>query len=76
MITAELLKKARPQKLGKTPVVVLPVPNWETMRERMEFLEEFYQMSVSKKYKRDIATARASKQKISSRDLYSKLGLI
>lgn len=71
-----LMKKAQIFKLGKSPVVVLPVSTWETIRERFSQLEEYYQMSTSKKYKQDIARARASKKEVSSKDLYKKLGLV
>ena len=70
-----LMKKAQIFKLGKNPVVVLPVSAWETIRERVSVLEEYYQMSTSKKYKQDIALARASKKAVSSAHLYKKLGL-
>lgn len=70
-----LMKKAQIFKLGKNPVVVLPVSAWETIRERVNKLEEYYQMSTSKKYKQDIARARTSKKELSSKDLYKKLGL-
>lgn len=71
-----LTKKAQVFKLGKNPVVVLPVSAWETIRERVSQLEEYYQMSTSKKYKKDIATVRASKKVTSSKDLYKKLELV
>lgn len=71
-----LMKKVQTFKLGKNPVVVLPVSAWETIRERVSVLEEHYQMSTSKKYKKDIARARASKKIISSENLYKKLGLV
>jgi hypothetical protein len=70
-----LMKKAQVFKLGKSPVVVLPVSTWETIRERVGMLEEYYKMSISKKYKQDIARARASKKEVSSDALYKKLGL-
>ncbi|MBI1754912.1 hypothetical protein HY250_01030 [Candidatus Azambacteria bacterium] len=70
-----LNKEIKAQKIGTVPVVVLPVSAWETIRERMGLLEEYYQMSTSKKYKRDIARARASKKEISAKDLYKKLRL-
>ena len=70
------MKKAKTFKLGKQPVVVLPVHTWEKIVERTEMLEEYYEMSNSKKYKRDIANARVSKREISSDSLYKKLGLI
>lgn len=69
------MKKAQVFKLGKSPVVVLPVSAWETIKERVGMLEEYYQMSTSKKYKRDIARARISKKEVFSEDLYKKLGL-
>lgn len=71
-----LMKKAQIFKLGKSPVVVLPVRAWELISERTEMLEEYYKMSNSKKYKKDIANARASKKEISADALYKKLGLI
>ena len=71
-----LMKKAQFSKIGKNPVVVLPVSAWEIMRARFDTLEEYYKMSTSKKYKKDIANARASKKEISSKSLYKKLGLI
>ena len=71
-----LMKKAQIFKLGKSPVVVLPVRTWKLIRERAEMLEEYYQISNSKKYKRDIADARASKKEIPANSLYKKLGLI
>ena len=71
-----LMKKAQIFKLGKSPVVVLPVRTWKLIRERTDMLEEYYQMSNSQKYKRDIANARRSKKEISANALYKKLGLI
>lgn len=70
-----LMKKAQIFKLGKSPVVVLPVRAWEMISERANMLEEYYQMSTSKKYKKDIADSRVSKKEISSNALYKKLGL-
>ena len=71
-----LVKKAQIFKLGKNPVVVLPISAWEVLRKRIDLLEEYYQMSVSKKYKKDIANARISKKEVSSKDLYKKLKLV
>ncbi len=70
-----LMKKAQTFKLGKNPVVVFPVSAWEIVRARISQLEEYYQMSTSATYKKDIASARASKKQISSKALYKKLGL-
>jgi len=71
-----LMKKAQVFKLGKSPVVVFSVSAWEVIRARVDLLEEYYQMSTSKKYKRDIVSARTSKKEISAKDLYKKLGLV
>ncbi|MBI5078107.1 MAG: hypothetical protein HZB11_01910 [Candidatus Yonathbacteria bacterium] len=70
-----LNKGIKTQKIGKMPVVVLPLQVLETMRERFSMLEEYYQMSTSKNYKQKIARARASKKEISAKDLYKKLVL-
>ena len=70
------MKRAQVFKLGKSPVVVLPVRAWEIISERANMLEEYYRMSNSKKYKQDIAHARISKKEITSRVLYKKLGLV
>lgn len=69
------MKKAQTFKLGKNPVVVFPVSAWEAIRARVGMLEEYYQMSTSKKYKQDIIRARVSKKEVSSKELYKKLGL-
>lgn len=71
-----LMQKMQTFKPGKNPVVVFPVSAWEIVRARVDMLEEYYQMSNSKKYKQDIARARASKREASSKDLYKKLGLV
>lgn len=70
-----LVKKAQIFKLGKSPVVVLPVLVWEGIRERIDMLEEYYEMANSKRYKQDIARARSSKKEILSENLYKKLRL-
>ncbi|OGG40284.1 hypothetical protein A2118_02270 [Candidatus Kaiserbacteria bacterium GWA2_50_9] len=70
-----LMKKAQSFKLGKSPVVIFPVSAWEVIRARVDMLEEYYQMSNSNTYKRDIARARASKKETPSKVLYKKLGL-
>ena len=70
------MKKVQIFKLGKSPVVVLPVHAWKLISERSDMLEEYYQMSSSKKYKKDIVKARKSKNEINSTVLYKKLGLV
>lgn len=70
-----LNKEVNVQKIGKIPVVVLPVLAWEIIHGRINMLEEYYQMNISKNYKQSIARARASKKEISAKDLYKKLKL-
>lgn len=70
-----LMQKAQILKLGKNPVVVLPVSTWETIREKIEDMQEDLEMYVSKNYKKSIARARGSKRFYSSEDVYKKLGL-
>ena len=71
-----MLKNAQIFKLGKSPVVVVPVAAWESLREHIDTLEEYREMSLSKNYKKDIALARASRKQVSSAHLYKKLGLV
>lgn len=71
-----LMKKSQVFRLGKNPVIVFPVSAWEVIRARVDMLEEYYQMSTSPSYKKDIAHSRASKKEIPSKDLYKKLGLV
>ncbi len=60
------MKKAQVFKIGKNPVVVLPIETWEKISDRVNMLEEHYQMSNSKKYKKDITDARVSKNEITA----------
>ncbi|MBI3459176.1 hypothetical protein HY061_02870 [Candidatus Azambacteria bacterium] len=76
MINSTLLKKVQVFKMGKNPVVVLPMNVWDTLTEQFDTLEEYYKMSTSVKYKKDIARARVSKKWISAKDVYKKLGLV
>lgn len=69
------MKKSKVFNLGKDPVVVFPISTWEAIRARVDMLEEYYKMSTSTSYKKDIASARASKKEVSSKDMYKKLGL-
>lgn len=71
-----LIKKIKIFKVGKSPVVVLPVETWGKINERVNMLEEYYQMSNSKKYRKDIASARSSKKEMGAIDLYGKLKLV
>ncbi|MEK7506394.1 MAG: hypothetical protein AAB572_02205 [Patescibacteria group bacterium] len=46
MTNLELLSKTKAQKIGKTPVVILPLKIWEEIGERLEEAE----VSLSKKF--------------------------
>ncbi|OHB21466.1 MAG: hypothetical protein A2939_02940 [Parcubacteria group bacterium RIFCSPLOWO2_01_FULL_48_18] len=50
----EKLNKTRPRKIGKSPVVVLPLDDWH----RVESLLEEYQMSRSHNYRQSIKDSR------------------
>jgi len=54
MNKSTLLEKAKPQKIGKAPVVVLPLRDWEKMKS---ILEE-YEILRSQRYIKSIAEAR------------------
>ena len=69
-------KKVKQMKIGKDPVVVLPVSFWKSICDNLEELEEYYEMSTSENYKKAIAKARKSKKFISSQEVYKKLGLV
>ena len=68
-------KNVRQMKIGKEPVVVLPVSFWKSLCDNLEELEEYYEMSTSVNYKKAIAKARKSKSFVSSEEAYKKLGL-
>ena len=63
-------------KIGKDPVVVLPVSFWKSVCDDLDELQEYYEMSTSANYKKAIAAARKSKKLISSEEVYKKLGLV
>ena len=52
MNTLTMLKKIRPQKIGKLPIVILPLDYFEKMKEDLE-------MSYSKRLPKEIKEARA-----------------
>lgn len=70
-----LSKKLQRVKIGKDPVVVLPLSFWKSICDNIEELEEYYEMSTSENYKKAIADARKSKKYISAEQVYKKLGL-
>lgn len=71
MTNAELLKKVKTQKIGKTPMVVLPLNIWEEIEERLENLE----ILKSKTLKKKISKARSEKKLHSSSQIKKSLGL-
>ncbi|PIP30165.1 hypothetical protein COX26_00110 [Candidatus Jorgensenbacteria bacterium CG23_combo_of_CG06-09_8_20_14_all_54_14] len=62
MTVQQLLEKAKIQKIGKTPVVVLPLDVWQSIEEQLEELE----MRFSNPFRKKIAKARAEKKFYSS----------
>ena len=67
MVTTAELKKIRRQNIGKLPVVILPLAQWQ----EVEAILEDYEMMCSQKYRESIAEARRQIQegKIHSLDL-------
>ncbi len=59
MVISTILKKVRFQKIGKAPVVVLPLEFWQKIEERLEDLE----MINSCRLRKEIAEAREEVKK-------------
>ena len=51
MTTLTVLKRLKPQRIGKTPIVVLPLADYERMKEDLE-------MFYARKLAKDIREAR------------------
>lgn len=67
----EQMSKVKEFKVGKTPVVVLPLDDYDAMREHVEMYE-------SQIYRKEIAKAREEVKKgrvVPYEDLKRKLGL-
>ncbi|MEK7192367.1 MAG: hypothetical protein AAB646_02545 [Patescibacteria group bacterium] len=62
MTTAKLLEQSKVQKIGKKPVVVLPLSIWKEIEDRLEDV----QANESKSFKKKIAKARMEKKFYSS----------
>ncbi|MBN2197659.1 hypothetical protein JW698_00455 [Candidatus Wolfebacteria bacterium] len=60
MTISTLLSKAKTQKIGKEPVVVLPLSIWEELTEYLENIEMVQSQSLKKK----ISKARSEKKLI------------
>jgi hypothetical protein len=58
MTIQALLKKSKIQKIGKTPVVVLPFKIWREIENRLEDME----MNASVVLRKKIAKARSEKK--------------
>lgn len=61
MIVTQILEKVRPQKIGKEPVVVLPLKVWRYIEHELEDIE----MQNSKALRGKIAKARKEKKQYS-----------
>lgn len=58
----EKLRESKPQKIGKSPVVVIPLAVWKELEEKLEDFD----MLRSKKLVREIARVRREKKLYSS----------
>ena len=70
MTPSKLLEQSREQRIGKKPVVVLPLAVWRELENRLEDLI----MLESKKLKSKIAKARSEKKLYSACQLKKVLG--
>lgn len=71
MTNSQLLEQHRVQKIGKKPVVVLPLEIWKEIEARLEDSE----MSQSLSFKKKIAKARSEKKVYSSSEVKRLLRL-
>jgi len=71
MTISTLLKKVYSQKIGKTPVVVLPLNFWQEIESNLEDLE----MMNSRFLRKKIAKARLEKKAYNSSRAKKLLGI-
>lgn len=71
MTISTLISKTKVQKIGKAPVVVLPVKIWQFIEEQLEELEMFHSESLRNK----IAKARSEKKFYSASEARKILGV-
>ena len=71
MSTAKLLEQGKQQKIGKKPVVVLPLKIWKEIEDRLEDS----QAKESKNFLKRIAKARLETKLYSSTQAKKSLGL-
>lgn len=65
----EKIHNIRPQRLGKNPVVVLPLEFWEKIEDKLEYLEMMESQALAKK----IARVRKEKKLYSSSEVKKML---
>ena len=78
MTTKQILFQIRgvkPQIIGKKPVVILPLEQYEQIKTKLELSAEDWEMSQSGVFKAAIARARKEKKLYSSAELKSMLKL-
>lgn len=71
MSTAKLLEQGKQQKIGKKPMVVLPLKIWKEIEDRLEDM----QAKESKDFVKKIARARLEKKLYSSTQAKKLLGI-
>lgn len=71
MSTAKLLEQGKQQKIGKKPVVVLPLKIWKEIEDRLEDM----QARESKNFVKKITRARLEKKLYSSTRAKKLLGI-
>lgn len=71
MTTQQLLEKGKIQKIGKEPVVVVPLKDWRNI----ETLLEEFEMTTSSSFKKKIARARSERKLYSSDRVKRILGI-
>lgn len=78
MTTKQLLEgmqSVKPQKLGKEPVVILPLEDYEKIRVSLEALQEDLEMAQSKFLRVAIFKARSEKRLYAMADVKKLLKL-
>lgn len=66
-----VLDKIKSHKIGKTPIVLLPLPLWEDIEDRLEELEMLRSVTLREK----IAKARLEKRRYPAAHVKKLLGL-
>jgi len=66
-----ILTQIQHQKIGKEPVVIIPLKQWEDLEDRLEDFE----MQTSMPFRKKIAKARSEKKRYSSEEAKKMLGI-